>query len=310
MSFSKTPTQTITPTKTPTNSRTPSKTPTQTKTPTKTCTSTPTKTPTPSQTNTITPSKTPTKTPTNTTSNTPTPANLPILYFIGPKLAEGETTLQYKGKFTFKPSGNEKGPVRWEGDTLEGMGKLLALDKNDRPTTNELSKIYGVINDLIDIDPNCATIPDCVVTVELRWPVKCKPVGILKIPFTVERNIPPVTPSSTRTPTRTSTKTPSPTNSPTPSITPSNTQTKTQTPTQTRTSTKTPTSTCTASITASMTPTKTQTSSTTPTPTPTETNFYNCSLVPTPYPDPIEYDEETQMVVVLGEPNINIRPRN
>jgi hypothetical protein len=63
-------------------------------------------------------------------------------------------------------------------------------------------------------------------------------------------------------------------------------------------------------LTPTPTRTPTGTPASTPTPTPTQTNFYNCSLVPTPYPDPIEYDENTQMVVVLGEPDINIRPRN
>lgn len=310
VSFSKTPTQTITPTQTPTNSRTPSKTPTQTKTPTKTSTSTLTTTPTPSQTPTITPTKTPTNTPTNTTSNTPTPTKLPILYFTGPRLAEGETTLQYKGKFTFRPTGNENGLVEWKGDTLEGTGKLLVLDSAGRPTTQELNKTYGVINDLINIDASLVDIPDYEVAVELKWPVKCQPVGTLKIPFTVERNIPPVTPSSTRTPTRTSTKTPSPTSTHTPSNTPSNTQTKTPTPSNSPTPTNTRTQTPTATMTASMTPTKTQTSSITPTPTQTETSYSNCVIVSTPYPDPIEYNERTQKVVTLGNPNINIRPIN
>lgn len=308
-SFSQTPTLTKTPTQTPTNTRTPSKTPTQTKTPTKTSTPTPTTTPTPSQTNTVTPSKTPTQTPTNTTSNTPTPTNLPILYFEGPRLAEGETTLEYKGKFTFKPSGNEDGTVKWKGDTLEGTGKLLVLDSNGSPTTQELSKTYGVINDSINIEARLADMPDYEVSVELRWPVKCKPVGILKIPFTVERNIPPVTPSITATQTRTSTKTPRPTNSRTPSNTPSNTQTKTQTPTNTPTSTKTPTPSRTATMTASMTPTKTQTSSMTPTRTPTETSYSNCMLVTTPYPSSIEYDAKTQRVIVLGKTGIIIKPK-
>lgn len=312
VSFSKTPTQTITPTQTPTNSRTPSKTPTSTKTPTQTSTLTPTTTPTPSQTSTVTPSQTPTKTPTNTTSNTPTPTNLPILYFTGPKLAEGETTLQFKGKFTFRPTGNQNGPVKWEGDKLEGDGKLLALDDAGRPTTQELDKTYGVINETINIEVQNYGVDqaDYEVSVELRWPVKCQPVGILKIPFTVERNIPPVTPSSTRTPTRTSTKTPSPTSSSTPSNTPSSTHTKTPTPSNSPTITKTPTVTSTATITASPTPTKTQTSSITPTPSVTETSYSNCTIISTPYPDPIEYDEMTQGVVVLGSPNINIQPRN
>jgi hypothetical protein len=225
-------------------------------------------------------------------------------------LAEGETTLQFKGRFTFRPTGNENGPVKWEGDKLEGIGKLLALDDAGRPTTQELDKTYGVINDSINIDPSLAIAPDYEVSVELRWPVKCQPVGILKIPFTVERNIPPVTPSSTRTPTRTSTKTPSPTSSSTPSNTPSNTQTKTPTPSNSPTITKTPTATSTATITASPTPTKTQTSSITPTPSVTETSYSNCTILSIPYPDPVEYDEMTQGVVVLGSPNINIQPRN
>jgi hypothetical protein len=190
-----------------TRTQTPTKTSTRTQTPTKTQTRTSTQTRTPTRTGTPTPSPTPTNSPTPSVTST----KLPTLYFEGPKLAKGETTLKFKGKFIFKPRGSESGPVKWKGNVLEGTGKLLALDSNDNPTTQELNKTYGVINDYIFI--SSGDDPNREISVELRWPVKCQPVGVLKIPFTVERSAVPQTPTITSTPTQTSSKTSTPTTS-------------------------------------------------------------------------------------------------
>lgn len=296
-------TNTCTPSITPSNTPTctPTNTPTNTRTPSKTPTNTPTATTTTTITSSITSTITPSISPTISSTNTPTPTNIPILYFTGPQLAEGETSLKFKGKFIFVAYGDQDGDVEWIGGSFEGTGKLLALDDNGSPTSQELSKDYGNINKVITIKSNKKENEDVIVEpetyeVELRWPVPCQPVGELKIPFMVPRFVPSPTPSISRSPTKTPTLSPSITKSLTPSISIS----ASVTPSFSQTSTPTKTN----------RPTKTPTPTSTPTRTPTETNYANCIRIPgcptrstpsvTCEPEPIEIDPETQAVILVG----------